>query len=69
MTRRGMLQAAAAALCGARLASSQDQPTFTTEVKVVNVLATVRNKTGTLVGNLEKDDFSLSEDGRPHPEG
>jgi VWFA-related protein len=59
-----MLQAAAA-FWGARLASAQDQPTFTTEVKVVNVLATVRNKTGTLVGNLEKDDFSLSEDGRP----
>jgi VWFA-related protein len=60
-----MLQAAVATFCGPRLARSQDQPTFTTEVKVVNVLATVRNKTGTLVGNLEKDDFSLSEDGRP----
>jgi VWFA-related protein len=59
-----MLQAGAA-FCSARLASAQDQPTFSTEVKVVNVLATVRNKTGTLVGNLEKDDFSLSEDGRP----
>ena len=59
-----MLQAAAA-FCGARLAAAQDQPTFTTEVKVVNVLATVRNKTGALVGNLEKEDFSLSEDGRP----
>jgi len=59
-----MLQAGAA-FCGARLASAQDQPTFSTEVKVVNVLATVRNKTGTLVGNLEKDDFSLSEDARP----
>ena len=47
MTRRGMLQAGAA-FCGARLASAQDQPTFSTEVKVVNVLATVRNKTGTL---------------------
>jgi len=65
MTRRGMLQAGAAAFCGARLSRPQDQPTFTTEVKVVNVLATVRNKSGTLVGHLEKDDFSLSEDGRP----
>jgi VWFA-related protein len=34
-------------------------------VKVVNVLATVRNRTGSLVGNLSQDDFSLSEDGRP----
>jgi VWFA-related protein len=63
MTRRRVLQAAAA-LCGARFLPAQDQPTFTTDVKVVNVLATVRNKTGALIGNLEKDDFALSEDGR-----
>jgi VWFA-related protein len=63
MTRRTLLQGAA--FCGARLASGQEQPTFTTDVKVVNVIATVRNKTGALVGTLEKDDFSLSEDGRP----
>ena len=59
-----MLQGTAA-FCAAHLAGAQDQPTFTTEVKVVNVLATVRNKTGALIGNLEKDDFALSEDGRP----
>jgi VWFA-related protein len=29
------------------------------------VLATVRNKTGSLAGNLSQDEFSLSEDGRP----
>ncbi|MEI9973690.1 MAG: hypothetical protein WDO73_17550 [Ignavibacteriota bacterium] len=34
-------------------------------MKVVNVLATVRNKSGALVGNLEKDDFALAEDGHP----
>jgi VWFA-related protein len=56
---------ACAFACANALARAQDQPTFTTEVKVVNVLATVRNKTGTLVGNLEKDDFALAEDGRP----
>jgi hypothetical protein len=60
-----MMLQGAAALCGAPLASGQDQPTFSTEVKVVNVLATVRNKTGALVGGLNKDDFSLAEDGRP----
>jgi VWFA-related protein len=43
----------------------QDQPRFSTEVKVVNVLATVRDKAGSLVGSLGKDDFSLAEDGRP----
>ena len=64
MTRRSVLQCAAA-LCGTRWAWTQDRPTFTTDVKVVNVLATVRNKTGALIGNLEKDDFVLAEDARP----
>jgi VWFA-related protein len=34
-------------------------------VKVVNVLATVRDKHGEIVPNLTKDDFTLLEDGRP----
>jgi len=63
-TRREILQGAAV-LCVVRFARGQDTPVFSTDVKVVNVLATVRNKTGALVGNLSQDDFSLSEDGRP----
>ncbi|MBZ5624202.1 MAG: VWA domain-containing protein [Acidobacteriia bacterium] len=63
-TRREALRGAAA-LCGVRFARGQDTPVFSTDVKVVNVLATVRNKTGSLAGNLNQDDFSLSEDGRP----
>jgi len=63
-TRREVLRGAAA-VCGAASARGQDQPVFTTDVKVVNVLATVRNKTGSLVGGLGQEDFSLSEDGRP----
>jgi len=39
--------------------------TFSVKVKVVNVLATVRDKRGKIVNNLTKDDFSLTEDGRP----
>ncbi|SRR5579871_105360 len=34
------------------------------EVNLVNILATVHNKGGGLVGNLNKEDFSLSEDGQ-----
>ena len=63
-TRREVLQCAAA-LCGVQVARGQDVPLFSTDVKVVNVLATVRNKTGSLAGDLSQDDFLLSEDGRP----
>jgi len=64
-TRRQLL-GFAAALAGARpLRAQQEEPVFSTEVKVVSVLATVRNKSGSLVGNLNKDDFLLSEDMRP----
>jgi VWFA-related protein len=43
----------------------QDQPTFSTEVKVVNILATVRAKSGQLITGLTKDNFSLMENKRP----
>ena len=43
---------------------AQDK-TFSAEVKVVNVLATVRNNKGEVVRNLTKDDFILEEEGRP----
>ncbi len=46
-------------------AQDQEAPTFSTEVKVVNVLATVRTKSGQIVNDLSKDDFSLTEDKRP----
>jgi VWFA-related protein len=48
-------------------ANSTDQPvtTMSVKVKVVNVLATVRDKHGKIVNGLNKDDFTLTEDGRP----
>jgi VWFA-related protein len=45
--------------------SGQQAPTFSSEVKVVNMLATVRDKHGKIVPNLTKDDFTLEEDGKP----
>lgn len=63
-TRREILRSVAA-LSAVRMAAGQQTPTFSTEVKVVNILATVRNKTGSLIGDLTQDDFSLLEDGRP----
>lgn len=48
-------------------ASPPDEPvtTMSVQVKVVNVLATVRDKHGKIANGLTKDDFSLIEDGRP----
>lgn len=43
---------------------SQQQPTFTSNVRVVDVPATVRDKHKQIVRNLGKDDFVLQEDGR-----
>jgi len=48
-----------------RVAAQDEQPTFKAEVKVVSVLATVRNKKGAFIRDLTKDDFSVSENGRP----
>lgn len=60
MLRREFVLSTASALCYA-----QDDATFSTEVKVVNVLATVRTKKGEIIRNLEKPDFSILENGRP----
>jgi VWFA-related protein len=35
------------------------------DVDVVNILASVRDKRNALVGNLEKNDFTILEDGKP----
>lgn len=48
-----------------RQAQQTEQPTFSTDVKVVNVFASVRDKEGRIVKDLTKDDFTLLEDGRP----
>jgi len=63
MTRRQLLGAASATLLARRL-GAQQEPTFTSEVKVVNIFATVHNKQGEIVRNLAKDDFAIYEDGR-----
>ena len=57
--------APAVVLFAAGLLIAQQAPTFSVDVKVVNVLATVRDKHGNIVNNLTKDDFVLEEDGRP----
>jgi VWFA-related protein len=46
-------------------AATQQPPTYSADVKVVNLFAIVRDKKGKIVNNLTKDDFLLDEDGRP----
>ncbi|MGD0773821.1 MAG: VWA domain-containing protein [Candidatus Solibacter sp.] len=47
---------------------AQDQmPTIKVDVDVVNILASVRDKKGALIPNLEKADFSILEDGKAQP--
>ncbi len=58
----------AASLAGVRALSAQQPPedaTFSADVKVVNILATVRSKKGEIIRGLSKDDFVLTEDKRP----
>jgi len=58
LSRRGLILAAL------WRAQAQDA-TFSTDVNLVELLATVRDKTGRFVKNLTKEDFVLREDGRP----
>ncbi len=41
-----------------------DEPIISVDVQLVNVMATVRDKDGKLIGDLGKDDFVLKEDGK-----
>jgi VWFA-related protein len=47
------------------LRGQEQQPTFSVDVKVVNLLATVRGPHGELLRDLAKEDFTVLENGRP----
>jgi len=53
------------ALTAGTLIFAQDLPTLKVDVDVVSVLASVRDKKNTLIPNLEKQDFTVLEDGKP----
>jgi VWFA-related protein len=44
--------------------TSDSAPTIKVDVNLVNLLCTVRNKNGGLIGNLEQRDFTVFEDGK-----
>jgi VWFA-related protein len=64
-TRRVFL----AGLAGSAAAAWGQDVTLKAGVKVVNVLATVRDKRGQIVKTLNKEDFAIEEDGRPQTIG
>jgi VWFA-related protein len=53
------------AFVAAAMLVAQQPSTIHVDVKVVSVLASVRDKHGNIVNTLNKDDFTLEEDGRP----
>jgi VWFA-related protein len=69
LSRREILMGTVSIILGDLLARSQEsQPANTkisVDVDVVNVFVTVRDKKRSIVRNLTREDFSLSEDGRP----
>ena len=46
-------------------AQAQEEPIFSTDVKVVSVLANVLGKNGEIIRDFGKDDFKLLENGKP----
>ena len=70
LTRRGLLSAlslfpAARLLSGQQSPPAEQTPKYSTDVKVVNLFATVRDNSGKIVKDLTKDNFQLEEGERP----
>jgi Ca-activated chloride channel homolog len=59
LTRRKFVAGAGMAAWG------QPQPVFRTEVRLVRMLATVKDANGGLVGGLSKEDFTITDNGAP----
>lgn len=57
--------AAAAGLLGGEAEQDPEETIFRAGVRVVNILATVRTKSGDVIRDLGKDDFQVTENGRP----
>ncbi len=56
---------AALVLLGGLMAAGAQQPTYKVEVRLVRILATVKNTAGELVGELSKEDFLVRDEGVP----
>ena len=65
MPVRAILLAGVLVLLAAPLQQGQETPTIKVEVNVVNILCSVRDSRGALVSNLSKEDFAVTEEGKP----
>src|SRR5579862_619207 len=63
-TRRRFLGSLGGLAATRWLGRAQDPATFSTSVKVVDLLAVVRTKKGEIISSLGKDDFTILENGR-----
>src|SRR5260370_42385767 len=52
-------------LLGSAFPVEAQQPTFSADVNVVTLMATVRDREGRIARDLTRDDFDLQEDGKP----
>jgi len=52
-------------LAAASLVRAADDARFSTDVRVVNILATVRDRKGHLITDLTREDFVLEDNGQP----
>jgi VWFA-related protein len=64
LSRRRFVISAASLFLRAARASAQQDATFSSDVQVVNLFATVRNKNHEILRDLTKDDFQILENGR-----
>jgi len=66
MTRRTVLAGVAAAICGTpRRLPAQGDPSFSVDVRMVEVYATVFDEHGRYVDGLERDGFEIRDEGQP----
>jgi len=52
-------------LCAMATAALAQEPTFRVDVSLVPIFATVKDANGRLIGSLEKEDFTISDNGAP----
>src|ERR1700722_2629943 len=64
-SRRRFIISSASLLFRVTRSGAQQDPTFSSDVQVVNLLATVRNKKNEILRDLNKDDFQVLENGSP----